>query len=467
MGKHYDNGGESPVRHRVVIVGGGFGGLRAAKALASAPVEITLIDRTNHHLFQPLLYQVATGVLSAGQIAPALRSLFRGDRNVRVLLSDVEGIDLERRVVRTASTSELEVPYDTLIVAAGATHSYFGHDEWAPFAPGMKSLDDAARLRSQILVAFEMAEQETDPARRAAWLTFAVVGAGPTGVELAGQIRLLAHRVLKDEYRQAEPRSARVVLLDAVPQVLGAFSPRLSDHAKDELEDLGVEVTLSSEVVDIDGNGVSVRSGGDSTERIDALTVVWAAGVKASPLAAQLAAQSGAETDRAGRVSVEGDLTLPGRPEVFAIGDMISLPGVPGTAQPAIQQGKYVAKVVRARLRDQPPPASFHYRDRGNMAMIGRNQAVAELYGKIKLWGLPAFVAWGVLHVAYLVGWGSRAETVARWGWTLLARNRRERLISVSSLAADHPTFKQFAAMRAASLGRIDRATDATARVRP
>jgi NADH dehydrogenase len=422
-------------RHRVVIVGGGFGGLRAAKALVTAPVEITLIDRTNHHLFQPLLYQVATGVLSPGQIAPALRSLFRGNRNVNVLLGDVAGIDLERRVVRTASTGEREVPYDTLIVAAGASHSYFGRDHWAKFAPGMKTLDDAAVLRSRILLAFEMADQEPDPTRRAAWLTFAIVGAGPTGVELAGQIALLAHRVLRHEYRRAEPRQARVVLLDGAPRVLGTFAPRLSERARNALEDLGVAVTLKSEVVDIDGDGVVVSDGIGHTQRIGARTVVWAAGVQASPLGAQLAARCGAELDRAGRLHVAPDLSLPGRPEVFAIGDMISLPGVPGTAQPAIQQGKYVAQVIRARLRGEARPPSFAYRDLGSMAMIGRNQAVAELFARVGLWGLPAFLAWGAIHLAYLVGWGSRVETVARWGWTLLARNRRERLISLTGLA--------------------------------
>jgi NADH dehydrogenase len=418
--------------HRVVIVGGGFGGLRAAKALLDAPVEITLIDRTNHHLFQPLLYQVATGVLSAGQIAPALRSLFRGNRNVHVLLAEVAEIDLERRAVCTATA---EVPYDTLIVAAGAGHSYFGQDRWAEFAPGMKTLDDAARLRSQILLAFEMADQEPDPMRQAAWLTFAIVGAGPTGVELAGQIALLAHRVLRHEYRRAEPRHTRVVLLDAAPRVLGAFAPRLSERARNALEDLGVAVTLGSEVVDIDADGVLVRDGDGHAQRIDARTVVWAAGVQASPLGARLAAQSAAELDRTGRVKVDRDLTLPGRPEVFAIGDMISLPGVPGTAQPAIQEGKYAAQVIRARLLGEPRPPGFAYRDLGSMAIIGRNQAVAELFARTGLWGLPAFLAWGAIHLAYLVGWGSRVETVARWAWTLLARNRRERLISLAEPA--------------------------------
>jgi NADH dehydrogenase len=437
--------GPSAYRHRVVIVGGGFGGLRAAKALLDAPVDITLIDRTNHHLFQPLLYQVATGVLSAGQIAPPLRSLFRGNRNVHVLLANVEDIDLERRVVLTASAGQREVPYDTLIVAAGARHSYFGHDQWAEYAPGMKTLDDAARLRSRILLAFEMAEQEEDPTRRAAWLTFAIVGAGPTGVELAGQVAVLAHRVLRHEYHRAEPRQARVVLLDAVPRALGAFAPHLSEHARNALEDLGVDVTLESEVVDIDGHGVDVKGATGDARRIGTRTVIWAAGVQASRLAGLLAAQSGADLDRAGRLKVPHDLRLPGHPEVFAIGDMISLPGVPGTAQPAIQEGKYVARVIRAHLRGDPRLPPFRYRDRGSMAIIGRNQAVAELFGRVMLSGLPALLAWGAIHLAYLVGWGSRVETVTRWGWTLFARNRRERLISTASLA---PTESNVRAIR-------------------
>jgi NADH:quinone reductase (non-electrogenic) len=430
-------------RHRVVIVGGGFGGLRATKELLRLPVEITLIDRTNHHLFQPLLYQVATGVLSPGQIAPALRSLFRRTRNVHVVLGEVEAIDLERRVVRTAASARREVPYDTLIVAAGATHSYFGHESWGEFAPAMKTLEDASELRSRILLAFEMADQEPNPTRRASWLTFAIVGAGPTGVELAGQIALLAHRVLRHEYRQAETRQARIVLLDAVPRVLPAFAPRLSEHARSALEDLGVDVTLASEVVDVDAEGVVVRSAAGHERRIAARTVVWAAGVQASPLGAQLADQCAADVDRAGRLHVEPDLTVPERPEVFAVGDMITLPGVPGTAQPAIQEGKYVAQVIRARLTGEPQPPAFAYHDRGSMAIIGRNQAVAELFGRVMVSGLPALVTWGAIHLAYLVGWGSRIETIARWCWTLLTRNRRERLISMDGVeypapAAEH-----------------------------
>jgi NADH:ubiquinone reductase (H+-translocating) len=432
----------------VVIVGGGFGGVRAARSLAEAPVDVTLIDRTNHHLFQPLLYQVATGVLSPGQIAPALRSLFRRQRNVRVLLGRVEDIDLDRRAVRAIAEEEIEVPYDTLIVAAGATHSYFGHDEWSDIAPGMKTLDDANRLRSRILAAFELAEQEPDPDERQAWMTFAVVGAGPTGVELAGQIALLANRVLRGEYHSIDTRAARILLLDAAPAVLGPFPERLRDRALRDLRELGVEVALGSPAVDIDRRGLTV--GGEGAERhIAARTVIWAAGVKASPLAGLLAEGSGAGFDRAGRLVVEPDLTLPGHPEVFAIGDMISVPGVPGTAQPAIQEGKFVARAIRERLAGRGTPRRFRYLDLGTMATIGRTRAVADLFNRIRLGGFPAFIIWGVVHLAYLVGWGNRFEAVARWGWTILARNRRERLISLVSLVSEDVAREELEAMRA------------------
>jgi NADH dehydrogenase len=441
--------------HRVVIVGGGFGGVRAARALENAPVQITLIDRTNHHLFQPLLYQVATGVLSAGQIAPALRSLFRRQQNVSVVLGDVEDIDLERRVVRAVDNDEIDIHYDTLIVAAGATHSYFGHPEWAEFAPGMKTIDDANRLRSRILGAFELAEQESDRAQREAWLTFAIVGAGPTGVELAGQIITLARRVLVGEYRRIDPASARVILLDAVPNVLGAFPVELSRHAEAELRGLGVDVELSAPVVEVDRDGVVIGGSEEERRRIDAKTVIWAAGVKASPLGALLAERSGAEVDRSGRLHVEPDLTLRGHPEVFAIGDMVSLPDVPGTAQPAIQEGKYVGGVLRTRLTGSAQTKPFKYLDLGTMATIGRTQAVADLFGKIKLWGFPAFVVWGGVHLAYLVGWGNRFEAVARWMWTILARNRRERLISVVSLASEEAGQREMARLRGAPLPEL------------
>ncbi|HEX6903839.1 MAG TPA: NAD(P)/FAD-dependent oxidoreductase [Thermoanaerobaculia bacterium] len=434
-------------RHRVVIVGGGFGGVRAAKALSRIPgVEITLVDRTNHHLFQPLLYQVATGVLSPGQVAPALRSLFRRRRGVRVLLAEVRSFDLQNRIVHAISEHDLELPYDTLIVAAGATHSYFGHDEWSQFAPGMKTLDDANRLRTRILSAFELAEQAENDAERDAWLTFAIVGAGPTGVELAGQVAVLARRILRDEYRTIDTNRARILLLDAVPTVLGPFPEKLRKRAERDLRDMGVEPQLGAMVVNIDEDGLDVKEG-DVTRRIHAKTVVWAAGVKASPLAAALAQGAGGDVDRAGRLMVDPDLTLPGHSEVFAIGDMIALKDVPGTAQPAIQEGKYVARVVAARLAGKPAPPPFEYNDLGTMAVIGRTRAVAEIFGW-KVAGFLAFLIWGVIHLAYLIGWGNRFEAVVRWMWTILARNRRERLISIVSLVPEETARAEIEAWR-------------------
>jgi len=425
-----------PIRHRVVIVGGGFGGVRAAKSLERAPVEITLIDQTNHHLFQPLLYQVATGVLSGGQIAPALRSLFRGQDNVEVVLGRVEDVDLERRTVRVAGEEQADLPYDTLIVAAGATHSYFGHDDWAELAPGMKTIDDATRLRSRILAAFEFAEQERDPVQRAAWMTFAIVGAGPTGVELAGQVSILAQRVLRGEYRHIDPSQARVVLLDALDGVLAGFAPSLRRRAERDLRELGIEVELNAPVTGVDSDGVTVDAR-DGSRRIAARTVIWAAGVKASPLGSLVARRGGGDVDRAGRLRVQGDLTLPGHPEVFAIGDMITLADVPGTAQPALQEGKYVADVIRGRVAGQQAAKPFRYRNLGMLAVIGRKRAVADLFGRVRIGGLPALLIWAAIHLAYLVGWGNRFEAVTRWMWTILASNRRERLISMASLAGD------------------------------
>ena len=440
--------GNASGRHRVVIIGGGFAGVRAAKDLARSGAEITLIDRTNHHLFQPLLYQVATGVLSPGQIGPALRAMFRRHPTVEVMLAEVETIDLEARVVRARGVEEVEVPYDTLIVAAGATDSYFGHEEWAEFAPGMKTLLDAVRLRSRILGAFEMAEQEQDPEARRSWLTFAIVGGGPTGVELAGQVALLAHRVLRGEYHHIDPATARVVLIDATASVLGGFAGSLRERAARDLRGMGVEVELQAPVTDIDAHGLTMGTDQDS-RRIDARTIIWAAGVRASPLAEVLARATGAQLDRARRLEVEPDLSLPSHPEVFAVGDMITLPGVPGTAQPALQEGKYVAGVIGARLRGSRPPGPFHYQDLGMMAVIGRSQAVADLFGRVRLGGFPAFLIWGAVHLVYLVGWSNRFEAVARWMWTILARNRRERLISTEALPRGdmaRPVGEEFAA---------------------
>ena len=422
---------------RIVVIGAGFGGLAVIRGLRLAPALVTVIDKTNHNLFQPLLYQVATGVLSPGQIAPALRSLFRRQQRVNVVLGEVQDVDVERRSVRVRGVEETDIVYDTLVVAAGATHSYFGHEEWAAVAPGMKTLQDADRLRSRILASFEMADQEPDPEKRRAWLTFAIVGAGPTGVELAGQVSLLAHRVLRGEYRHIDPASARVVLLDATASVLSGFAASLGARAQRDLQRLGVDVELHSAVTEMDFQGVLVGEG-ESQRRIEARTVIWAAGVQASPLGRILAERSGAVLDRAGRLQVQPDLTLPGHPEVFAIGDMITLPGVPGTAQPAIQEGKYVAGVVRARLGGSAVAAKpFRYRDLGMMAVIGRSQAVADIFGRVRLGGFPAFLIWGVIHLAYLVGWGNRFGAVSRWMWTILARNRRERLISMASLPHD------------------------------
>lgn len=445
-----------PARHRVVIVGGGFGGVRAAKALKRLPVDVTLIDRNNHHLFQPLLYQVATGVLSPGQVAPALRSLFRGQDNVRVLMGEVESFDLERRVVHAVAQHEIEIPYDTLIVAAGATHSYFGHDEWAADAPGMKTLDDANRVRSRILWAFELAEQAQTPEERAALLTFVVVGAGPTGVELAGQIAILARRILKKEHRAIDTREARVLLIDAAPSVLPPFPEKLRDHAESDLRKLGVDVELNAMAVGIDDTGIDLADTRDAGQRrrIDARTVLWAAGVQASPLAKKLAEASGTSTDRAGRLMVRHDLTLPVHPEVFAIGDMVSRPGVPGVAQGAIQEGKYVGKVIKARIGEQPAPPSFSYTDKGTMATIGRTHAVAKV-GGVKLTGLLAYYIWAFVHIAYLVGWGNRFEAVARWMWTIVARNRRERLISPASLLSDEQVHDEVEASRRRDRERV------------
>ena len=449
----------TPTRHHVVVIGGGFGGVRAVQAMEDAPADITLIDRTNHHLFQPLLYQVATGVLSAGQVAPALRAMFRRQKNVRVLLGRVTAIDLERRIVTMIADKTNEIPYDMLVVATGATHSYFGHEEWERVAPGMKTLDDAGRVRSRILGAFEIAEQQSDPAERQAWLTFAVVGAGPTGVELAGQIALLAHRVLRGEYREIDPSKAQVLLFDATPNVLGAFPQSLSKRAEKDLRHLGVDVELSAPVTEIDADGLTIGSDGEQ-QHIPAKTVIWAAGVTASELGKELARGSGAELDKAGRIHVEPDLTLKGRTEVFAIGDMVTLEGVPGTAQPAIQEGKYVGKVVKARLTGKPAPKPFHYRDLGMIAAIGRDSAVADLFGKFRVGGPIAFLIWGVVHLAYLVGWGNRYEAVARWLWTILARNRRERLISIVSLVSDDTAMRELSEMRAMHASDGEPATD-------
>jgi NADH dehydrogenase len=420
-------------KHRVVVVGGGFGGLNVTRALADADAEVTVLDRTNHHLFQPLLYQVATGILPPGLIAPALRSIVKKQANTKALLADVQDLDLDARIVRARAPDgrTLELPYDTLVVAAGATHSYFGKDQWAEYAPGMKTVEDARYLRDGILSKFEMAEMATDPQERAEWLTFVVIGAGPTGVELVGQIAELAHTVLPKDYRTVDTREARIILLEGAGAVLPPFAPKLQAYTKKRLEQMGVEIRLNTLAVDMDHESITVK-GPDRLETIRTRTRIWAAGVQASPLAKMLAEKTGAETDRAGRISVNPDCTLPGHPEVFAIGDMVSLNKLPGVAQPALQEGKYVGKVIKQRLAGQQSPP-FKYFDKGTMATIGYRSAVADAFG-VKVTGFFAYVMWAFIHVLYLVGWSNRLGTLYTWARALwFSHNRGHRIITFES----------------------------------
>jgi NADH dehydrogenase len=426
--------------HRVVIIGGGFGGLQAATQLASAPVELTLVDRRNFHLFQPLTYQVATGALSPGEVCYPLRAIFKRHPNVRVLLAEVDGFDLDARELRlqpaAGDAGPLTIPYDTLIVAGGSRYSYFGHDEWERVAPEVKSLESALAVRGRILSAFEAAELEGDEERRRAWLTFVVVGGGPTGVEMAGQIAELARDTLRRDFRAVDPRDGRVLLVEAADRVLTTFPPSLSRKAARSLEHLGVTPVLERTVVGIDDESVKIEAPGGESERIAARTVIWAAGVTASGLAARLAELTGAELDRAGRVAVQPDLTLPGHPEVIALGDMVCVRDrsgtpvvLPGVAPVAMQQGRYAAKLVRARLRgDRPRP--FRYRDKGNLATIGRARAVADLH-VVRLSGLLAWVIWLVIHLWYLIGFQNRLLVIIRWAFSFVTRGRGARLISL------------------------------------
>jgi NADH:quinone reductase (non-electrogenic) len=418
-------------RHRVVVVGGGFGGLNATRALAAADVEVTVVDRTNHHLFQPLLYQVAAGILSPGLIAPAIRSALRKQANARVLLAEVYDLDLEQKVVRAKEPDGrlMDLSYDTVVVAAGATHSYFGKDEFAEFAPGMKTIEDARYLRDGVLSKFEMAEWATDPQERAEWLTFVVIGAGPTGVELVGQIAELAHEVLPRDYRSVDTTEARILLLEGAPAVLPPFDNKLQRYTQRQLEKMGVEIRLNTLAVDMDHDSITVKGPG-GLETIRTRTRIWAAGVQASPLAKLLVDKSGAETDRPGRVAVNPDCTVPGHPEVFAIGDMALLNKLPGVAQPAIQEGKYVGKVIKARLAGKTQIGPFKYVEKGSMATIGHKAAVADAFGR-KFTGLIAYLMWGFVHVTYLVGWGNRLGTMYAWARALyFSKNRGQRVIT-------------------------------------
>jgi NADH:ubiquinone reductase (H+-translocating) len=411
--------------HRVVIVGAGFGGLEATHRLAGAPVEITLIDRRNHHLFQPLLYQVATASLATSDIAWPVRYLMRDRREVTTLFATVSGVDADRHAVLLDDGSE--VNYDTLVLATGARHAYFGHDEWEQFAPGLKTLEDATTLRRHILVAFERAERETDPERRAARLTFVIIGAGPTGVELAGTIAEMAHHTLPGDFRNIDTRRARVVLIEAGPRVLAGFPDDLSAYAQASLEKVGVEVVLGQPVTEIDRDGV-VYGG----QRLNAKTMIWAAGVRASPAAEWL----NAPTDRAGRVQVEPDLTVPGHADVFAIGDTVTISAwdgkpVPGIAPAAKQQGRYVAETIKARLRGEKLPP-FRYRHAGSLAQIGKRLAVID-FGRVKLRGAIAWWIWGIAHIYFLIGLRHRLAVALTWLWIYARDQRAARLITQGS----------------------------------
>jgi len=420
--------------HRVVVVGGGFGGLQAVVGLRGAPVDVTLVDRRNFHLFQPLTYQVATGALSPGEIAYPLRSIFKRDRNVRVLMAEVADFDLVARELHLRPSGGVPAPdrlgYDTLVVAGGSSYSYFGHDEWREYAAEVKSLESALVVRSRLLAAFEAAEIESDPGRRDAWLTFVVVGAGPTGVEMAGQIAELARDTLRRDFRTIDPRSAQILLVEASDRVLTTFPSTLSAKAERSLRGLGVTVRTARTVTGIDGDGVTVSDAAGASERIASRTVVWAAGVTASGLAARLSELSGAELDRAGRISVGPDLTLPGHPEVFAIGDMIRVGQdvLPGVAPVAMQEGRYAARIVRARLQGRAS-RPFRYRDKGNLATIGRAAAVADVKG-VRLSGFAAWATWLLVHLWYLIGFENRLLVLIRWSISFATHGRGARLIT-------------------------------------
>jgi NADH dehydrogenase len=411
------------VRTRVVVIGSGFGGLFAAKALKRASADVTLIARTSHHLFQPLLYQVATGILSEGEIAPATREILKRQKNTTVLLGDVTAIDLAARTVTHRVVDRVTVtPYDELIVAAGAGQSYFGNDQFARYAPGMKSIDDALELRGRIFGAFELAELATDPAEIDRLLTFVVIGAGATGVEMAGQITELARRALVGDFRNIDSRTARVILLDAAPQVLGSFGDHLSEVAAARLRDIDVEVQLGAKVVGMDRDGIDVQDADGTRRRIPSFCKIWAAGVQASPLGRQLAEQSGAELDRAGRVLVEPDLTLPGHPEVHVVGDMASLNDYPGVAQVALQGARHSVRAIQSGQRKP-----FRYRDKGSMATVSRFHAVASIKG-LRFSGFFAWLLWLGVHLFYIVGFKKRVTTVLHWAVSFVGRGRSERV---------------------------------------
>ncbi len=414
--------------HHVVIIGGGFGGLYAAKALGRAPVRITLVDKRNFHLFQPLLYQVATGGLSPGDICSPLRAVLNKQKNTTVLKAEATDILPDQRKV---VLDEGELEYDTLIIATGLSNFYFGHDEWAKSAPGLKSLEDALEIRRRVLMAFEQAERESDPAKQRACLTFVIVGGGPTGVELAGALAELAHRTLKDDFRNIDPSQTRILLLEGTDRILPVYHPSLSAKAAESLKRLDVEVRTNTLLTEIENGIVTLRTG-DETEQISTCAVLWAAGMRANPLGQTLADHTGAELDRMGRVIVDPDLSVPGHPEIFVIGDLAHCiqdgTPLPGVAPVAMQQGRYVAKVVKKRLEGSNPPL-FRYNDKGSLAVIGRNAAVAQVRG-FRFSGLVAWLLWVFIHIAYLIEFDNRLLVLFQWAWNYVTRRRGARLIT-------------------------------------
>jgi NADH dehydrogenase len=415
-------------RHHVVIIGGGFGGLAAGRSLKGAAVEVTLIDRRNFHLFQPLLYQVATGWLSPANIASTLRAALKDQKNAQVLLAEATGFDLDQRRV---ILGDGQITYDTLIVATGSHHHYFGNERWQAVAPGLKTIEDATEIRRRIFLAFETAERESDAAKLEALLTFAIVGGGPTGVELAGALGEIAHDTLKHDFRRIDPSKTRILLIEGGERILPTYPEELSTKASALLKNLGVTVRVNALVSDISAEAVTIKQG-KTSERIPCRTVIWAAGVQASPLGQILAKSSGAKLDRAGRIEVESDLTIAGHPEIFVIGDLANYAHqtgkpLPGIAPVALQQGRYVARVIAARIKEQQLP-SFHYRDRGAMAIIGRASAVVDL-GRLRFSGYFAWLAWLFVHLINLIEFENKILVLVQWGWYYVNRNRAARLI--------------------------------------
>jgi NADH dehydrogenase len=438
-------------RHQVVIIGGGFGGLAAARRLRRADVDVMLIDRTNHHLFQPLLYQVATGILSEGDIAPPLREVLRDQKNALVVFGEVVAVALaERRLVVETLDRKSEIAYDSLIVATGASQSYFGHPEFAYDAPGMKTIDDALELRGRILGAFEMAEREPDPVARRRFLTFVVVGAGPTGVELAGQLAELSRHTLRRNFRRIDPAEARILLLDAAPAVLGAFPDQLRRRAMRDLQKIGVEVHLGAAVTHVDAHGLNTSAADATLRRIEAATKIWAAGVQGSPLGGLLAAAGGAELDRAGRVKVNDDCALLSHPEVFVVGDLMSLRGLPGVSQVALQSGRHAAETILRRLAGDTTHHPLRYRDYGSMATISRFRALAAI-GRLSIAGFPAWMMWLFVHLSALTGFKHRLSVFFNWTVALLGGGRAERVMTLQQVFARQAMVGRTAMTKAAA----------------